>query len=105
MVLGDAALGDTPLDRSGALEAAAAAASIGCIPPTAGLRMPDRALHLDVVAGAGRRFEPGPVLSNSFPFGGHNGCVVLGPPGSPRPGPRRAGPIDVSVRSVRWART
>ncbi|MGI8759683.1 MAG: beta-ketoacyl-[acyl-carrier-protein] synthase family protein [Acidimicrobiales bacterium] len=70
-----------PFGAAGALEAAAAALSIDrrCIPPTAGFRTPGPALDLDVVAGTGRRFEPGPVLSNSFAFGGHNGCIVLAP--------------------------
>ena len=35
---------------------------------------------LDVVAGQGRDWEPGPTISNSFGFGGHNGSVVFGPP-------------------------
>ena len=29
--------------------------------------------------GTARPWEPGPVLSNSFGFGGHNGCLVLVP--------------------------
>ncbi len=70
-----------PFGAAGALEAAVAALTLdrGEIPPTAGHRRPDPALSLDVVAGAPRPFEPGPVLSNSFAFGGHNGCLVLGP--------------------------
>jgi len=35
---------------------------------------------LDVVHGRSRAWEPGPALSNSFGFGGHNGCLVIGPP-------------------------
>ena len=31
--------------------------------------------------GAPRAWEPGPVVSNSFGFGGHNGCLILLPPG------------------------
>ncbi len=34
---------------------------------------------IDVVTGEGRDWTPGPTLSNSFGFGGHNGCVVFGP--------------------------
>ena len=52
----------------------------GLIPPTAGLERQDPEIHLDIVTGDPRPFEPGPVLSNSFGFGGHNGCIVLGPP-------------------------
>ncbi|HSH22913.1 MAG TPA: beta-ketoacyl-[acyl-carrier-protein] synthase family protein [Acidimicrobiales bacterium] len=67
---------------AGALEAAAAALTIdrGAIPPTAGLHNLDPAIELDVVTGGWRTFEPGPVVSNSFAFGGHNGCLVLVPP-------------------------
>jgi 3-oxoacyl-[acyl-carrier-protein] synthase II len=71
---------------AGALEAAAAALTIDrcSIPPTAGYRTPDPAMAIDVVAGACRPFTPGPVLSNSFAFGGHNGCLVLAPSGHRR---------------------
>jgi 3-oxoacyl-[acyl-carrier-protein] synthase II len=31
------------------------------------------------VAAAARPWEPGPILSNSFGFGGHNGCLVISP--------------------------
>jgi len=69
------------LGAAGALEAVASALSIfhGLIPPTAGLEELDPEIGLDVVAGAPRPFAPGPVLSNSFGFGGHNGCLVLVP--------------------------
>jgi 3-oxoacyl-[acyl-carrier-protein] synthase II len=69
------------LGAAGALEAVAAVLTIdrGLIPPTAGYEQPDPEIELDVVAGAGRPFEPGPVLSNSFGFGGHNGCIVISP--------------------------
>jgi 3-oxoacyl-[acyl-carrier-protein] synthase II len=71
-----------PFGAAGALEAAAAALTIdrGAIPPTAGHRRLDPAMSLDVVVGEPRPFAPGPVLSNSFAFGGHNGCLILGPP-------------------------
>ncbi len=49
------------------------------IPPTAGLEHLDPAITIDVVSGEPRPWEPGPALSNSFGFGGHNGCLVLGP--------------------------
>jgi 3-oxoacyl-[acyl-carrier-protein] synthase II len=70
-----------PFGAAGALEAAAVALTIdrGAIPPTAGYRTPDPRISLDVVAGAPRPFTPGPVLSNSFAFGGHNGCIILAP--------------------------
>jgi 3-oxoacyl-[acyl-carrier-protein] synthase II len=70
------------LGAAGALEAAAVALSIehGMIPPTAGWRTPDPNIHLDLVVGQPRSWEAGPALSNSFGFGGHNGCLVIGPP-------------------------
>ena len=76
-----------PFGAAGALEAVAAALTIdrGAIPPTAGFRTPDPGIGLDVVAGGWRRLDPGPVVSNSFAFGGHNGCLVLVPPPPPQP--------------------
>jgi 3-oxoacyl-[acyl-carrier-protein] synthase II len=35
---------------------------------------------IDLVLGSPRAWEPGPALSNSFGFGGHNGTVIFGPP-------------------------
>jgi len=69
------------LGAAGAIEAIAAVLTMAnrLIPPTAGLRELDPEIHLDVVAGEPRPWEPGPVLSNSFGFGGHNGCLVLLP--------------------------
>jgi 3-oxoacyl-[acyl-carrier-protein] synthase II len=70
------------LGAAGALEAAAVLLSFehALIPPTAGLTDVDPAVGLDVVQGAARAWGPGPSLSNSFGFGGHNGCLVLAPP-------------------------
>lgn len=69
------------LGAAGALEAVASVLTIErrLIPPTAGLEEQDPEIHLDVVTGSPRPFTPGPVLSNSFGFGGHNGCLVFGP--------------------------
>jgi 3-oxoacyl-[acyl-carrier-protein] synthase II len=69
------------LGGAGAIEAVAAALSIDrrLIPPTAGHEQLDPEIHLDVVHGEARTWEPAPVLSNSFGFGGHNGCLVIGP--------------------------
>ncbi|HEV2810617.1 MAG TPA: beta-ketoacyl-[acyl-carrier-protein] synthase family protein [Acidimicrobiales bacterium] len=76
-----------PFGAAGALEAAAVALTIDRseIPPTAGFRTADPAIVVDVVAGAPRSFTPGPVLSNSFAFGGHNGCLVMAPPAGSLP--------------------
>ncbi len=69
------------LGEAGALEGVACALSIDrrLIPPTVGLEQQDPEIHLDIVRDAPRAWEPGPVLSNSFGFGGHNGCIVLAP--------------------------
>jgi 3-oxoacyl-[acyl-carrier-protein] synthase II len=69
------------LGASGALEAAAVLLSFRhrLIPPTSGLVHPDPEVALDVVSGQPRPWEPAPTLSNSFGFGGHNGCLVIGP--------------------------
>lgn len=69
------------LGAAGAIEAVCCALTIdrGVIPPTVGLEDLDPEMHLDVVMGSPRALPPGVVLSNSFGFGGHNGCVVLAP--------------------------
>lgn len=69
------------LGGAGAIEAVATVMSIerALIPPTAGFEVPDPEIHLDIVHGEGRRWRPGPALSNSFGFGGHNGCLVFAP--------------------------
>jgi 3-oxoacyl-[acyl-carrier-protein] synthase II len=69
------------LGASGALEAAAVLLAMEhkLLPPTAGLVNVDPEIHIDIVRDGGRAWEPGPALSNSFGFGGHNGCLVLAP--------------------------
>jgi len=69
------------LGASGAIEAVASVLTIAhaSIPPTIGFEQPDPGIRLDVVADVARAWEPGPILSNSFGFGGHNGCLVVTP--------------------------
>jgi len=69
------------LAGAGAIEAVAVALSFEHrqIPPTAGTKNVDPAFQIDVVTGGPRYWEPGPVVSNSFGFGGHNGCLVFLP--------------------------
>ncbi len=71
------------LGAAGAIEAVATTLAISheLIPHTAGFAEPDPEISLDVVAGEPRPWTPGPVLSNSFGFGGHNGCLIILPPG------------------------
>ena len=68
------------LGAAGALEAASVLLSFGHreLPPTMGTRDVDPAARVDVVLEP-RVWSPGPVISNSFGFGGHNGSLVLGP--------------------------
>jgi 3-oxoacyl-[acyl-carrier-protein] synthase II len=70
------------LAAAGAIEAAASVLSIErrLIPPTYGCDELDPEIRLDVVQGEARPWEPGPVLSNSFGFGGHNGSLIFLPP-------------------------
>ncbi len=70
------------LGAAGAIEAIAVIESMrrGQIPPTAITTEVDPELpQIDLVVGAPRSWEPGPSISNSFGFGGHNGTLVLGP--------------------------
>jgi 3-oxoacyl-(acyl-carrier-protein) synthase len=67
------------LAASGAIEAAVAclAVSRGFIPGNTGGRHPDPALHLIPQAECSTR-PVHTVLSNSFGFGGNNGCLIIG---------------------------
>ncbi|MEM9466115.1 MAG: beta-ketoacyl-ACP synthase II [Actinomycetota bacterium] len=70
------------LGAAGALEAVAVLLAMQHkqVPPTAGLTDFDPELPaINVVRDAPADWEPGPSLSNSFGFGGHNGTIVLGP--------------------------
>jgi len=69
------------LAAAGAIEAVAVALTIKhkLIPPTVGTHEVDPHISLDIVLEKPRPFVPGPVLSNSFGFGGHNGCLVMAP--------------------------
>lgn len=74
------------LGGAGAIEAVAVVLSIEkkLIPPTAGLQTLDPELPaVDIVVGEPRAWEPGPVMSNSLGFGGHNGTIIIGPASQP----------------------
>jgi 3-oxoacyl-[acyl-carrier-protein] synthase II len=71
------------LGAAGGIEAVALALTIDrkVIPPTRGT-LPltvDPEINLDLVLEAPRAWEPGPSMSNSFGFGGHNGTIVMAP--------------------------
>ncbi len=67
---------------AGSIEVAAAVLSIQRrqVLPTAGLEELDPAFALDVVRGAARDWEPGPVLSASLGLGGQVAAIVVTPP-------------------------
>ncbi|MEX2293171.1 MAG: beta-ketoacyl-[acyl-carrier-protein] synthase family protein [Acidimicrobiales bacterium] len=70
------------LGAAGAIEAISVLESMRrrLIPPTAVTVEVDPELpQIDLVRGGPRPWEPGPTISNSFGFGGHNGSLVLGP--------------------------
>jgi 3-oxoacyl-[acyl-carrier-protein] synthase II len=70
------------LGAAGAASCVASCLTIrhGYVPPVANFRLSDPGSPLDVVHGERRAICPGPVLVNSFAFGGHNGSLVLLPP-------------------------
>jgi 3-oxoacyl-[acyl-carrier-protein] synthase II len=70
------------LGAAGALEAAASLLSIRheLIPPTANTTAADPEMTIDLVVETARAWTPGPVISNNFGFGGHNGSVIIAPP-------------------------
>lgn len=71
------------LGAAGSMEAAAVLLCMrhGKLPPTMGTVELDPELPgINLVVGEAREWKPGPSLSNSFGFGGHNGTVVIGPP-------------------------
>lgn len=70
------------LGAAGALEAAAVIMAIvkRQLPPTAGFADVDPEMaSIRLVSGDAMDWEPGPSLSNSFGFGGHNACLLISP--------------------------
>jgi len=70
------------LGAAGAIEAAAVVLAMehGKIPPTVGHQNLDPEMPpIDIVVGEARDWTPGPSMSNSFGFGGHNGSLIIGP--------------------------
>jgi 3-oxoacyl-[acyl-carrier-protein] synthase II len=67
------------MGAAGAVEAIACVKSLetGWVHPTINHEMPDPECDLDYVPNQARRLESRVVLSNSFGFGGHNGCLIL----------------------------
>jgi len=67
------------LGAAGGLETAICALAVyhGVIPPTINYTTPDPECDLDYVPNTAREAKLGYVLSNSFGFGGTNGCLIL----------------------------
>jgi len=67
------------MGAAGAVEAIACIKSLetGWVHPTVNYETPDPECDLDYVPNEARRLEPRVILSNSFGFGGHNGCLVF----------------------------
>ena len=67
------------MGAAGAVEAIACAKSLetGWVHPTLNYEHPDPQCDLDYVPNQARRLEPRVALSNSFGFGGHNGCLIF----------------------------
>ena len=68
------------LGASGGVEAVATALTIrtGVMHPTINLQTPDPACDLDYIPNSAREGRVRRAISNSFGFGGHNTCLVLG---------------------------
>jgi len=71
------------LGASGGVELVATVMALhtGILPPTINLDAPDPECDLDYVANQSRRVDPRMAMSNSFGFGGHNACILVGKPG------------------------
>ena len=67
------------LGAAGGLETAICALAVynGVMPPTINYMNPDPECDLDYVPNTAREAKLGYVLSNSFGFGGTNGCLIL----------------------------
>jgi 3-oxoacyl-[acyl-carrier-protein] synthase II len=67
------------MGAAGAAEAIACVRSLetGWVHPTINYQTPDPDCDLDYVPNEARKLKPRVVLSNSFGFGGHNGCVIF----------------------------
>jgi 3-oxoacyl-[acyl-carrier-protein] synthase II len=72
------------LGAAGALEAVVCVKALqdGMMPPTINYEVPDPACDLDYIPNRKRQAKLNYVMSNSFGFGGHNACLVLGHPAS-----------------------
>jgi 3-oxoacyl-[acyl-carrier-protein] synthase II len=70
------------LGASGSIEAAVVVEAMRRheLPPNIGLTSQDPEIPLTDIVDAPREWEPGPAVTNSFGFGGHNTVLVFTPP-------------------------
>ncbi len=70
------------LGASGAIEAVASVLAINNreLPPNLGMTRQDPEIPLTDIVTEPRPFDPAPVITNSFGFGGHNSVLVISPP-------------------------
>jgi 3-oxoacyl-[acyl-carrier-protein] synthase II len=68
------------LGAAGAVEAVVGVLALknGLLPPTTNYEFPDPDCDLDYVPNEARAVAVDYVMSNSFGFGGHNACLILG---------------------------
>ena len=68
------------LGGAGAVEAIFCTQALvtGTLPPTINYSTPDPECDLDYIPNEARKVDVDAVLSNSFGFGGHNACLVIG---------------------------
>jgi 3-oxoacyl-[acyl-carrier-protein] synthase II len=68
------------LGAAGAVEAIFCTQALltGTLPPTINYTTPDPECDLDCIPNQARKVQVEAVLSNSFGFGGHNACLVIG---------------------------
>jgi len=69
------------LGASGALESIASLLSLkhGLVPGNLNLENPDPVCNVNLIGANPVSIKPGPVMKNSFGFGGGNGVLILGP--------------------------
>jgi 3-oxoacyl-[acyl-carrier-protein] synthase II len=67
------------MGAAGAVEAVVCIRTLetGWVAPTINYENPDPACDLNYVPNEAKKLEPKVALSNSFGFGGHNGCLVF----------------------------
>ena len=68
------------LGASGGVELIATVCAVyrGAVPPTINLDSPDPECNLDYVPNTARECQTKIAMNNSFGFGGHNACIVIG---------------------------